>query len=55
MDVGMLTMQNARERDRDDWISLFKRADERFNFVGVTEPEGSDLAIIEFTWQMSQI
>ncbi|TVY33615.1 O-methyltransferase [Lachnellula subtilissima] len=51
MDIGMLTLQNARERNRDDWISLFKRADERYNFAGVTEPEGSDLAIIEFAWQ----
>lgn len=50
MDVAMMTLQNAQERDKDEWVSLFKCADERFTFAGVTQPEGSDLAVIVFTW-----
>ncbi|EEA24943.1 O-methyltransferase, putative [Talaromyces marneffei ATCC 18224] len=51
MDVAMMTMQNAQERDKGEWVDLFKRADERFRFVEVVQPEESDLAVIEFTWQ----
>jgi hypothetical protein len=54
MDVAMMTLQNAQERDKDEWISLFKRADERFSFAGVTQPEGSDLAVIVFTWNETE-
>ena len=51
MDIAMMTMQNAQERDKGEWIDLFKRADERFHFVEVVQPEESDLAVIEFIWQ----
>lgn len=51
MDMLMLTLCNARERDSDDWKMLFKQADERFHFVGAFVPEGSSLAIIEARWQ----
>jgi hypothetical protein len=44
----MLTLFNSQERDRDDWVSLFKQADERFEFVGITQPHGANLSIIEF-------
>ena len=47
----MLTIQNSRERDQDGWISLFKQADERFEFLGVKHPEGAHLSIIEFSWR----
>ena len=50
MDISMLTLFNSQERDRDDWISLFKRADERFQFVDITHPKGANLSIIEFVW-----
>ena len=50
MDVSMLTIQNSQERDQDDWISLFSRADERFKFLGIKHPKGSHLSIIEFSW-----
>lgn len=46
----MMTLSNARERDRDDWEMLFKQADERFQFAGAFVPEGSSLAIIEARW-----
>ncbi|MCJ1432481.1 hypothetical protein MMC27_001838 [Xylographa pallens] len=50
MDIGMLTIFNAQERDRDEWISLFKRADERFKFVSIDHPEQANLSIIQFQW-----
>lgn len=51
MDIAMMTMQNAQERDKGEWIDLFKRAEERFHFVEVVQPEESDLAVIKFIWQ----
>ena len=50
MDMLMLTLCNARERDRDDWKTLFKSADSRFYFVSAYIPEGSSLGIIEASW-----
>ena len=50
MDIAMKTIANAQERNQDDWVSLFKRADERFQFVSVTQPEGSHLSLMEFRW-----
>ena len=46
MDVPMVTIQNSQECDQDDWISLFRRTDERFKFLKVKHPEGSHLSII---------
>lgn len=51
MDVTMLEIGNAKERDVEDWKTLFSQADERFAFTGVTTPSGSSLAIIELTWK----
>lgn len=51
MDIAMMTMQNAQERDKGEWVDLFKRADERFQFMKVVQPEKSDLAVIEFIWR----
>ena len=36
----MMTIQNSQERDQDEWISLCGRADERFKFLGITNPGG---------------
>ena len=47
----MLTLCNARERDRDDWETLFKTADSRFHFVNAYVPAGSSLGIIEASWE----
>lgn len=47
----MLGILNARERDADEWRSLFKEADTRFDFLGVKQPEGSSLAIMEARWE----
>jgi len=46
----MIAILNGRERDVDDWKSLFNRVDSRFQYVGVTQPEGSNLALIEACW-----
>ena len=51
MDLNMLGILNARERDADEWRSLFKEADTRFDFLGVKQPEGSSLAIMEARWK----
>lgn len=50
MDLAMKTLQNAQERDQDDWVGLFKRASPRFKFISTQTPRGSQLSIIEFEW-----
>ncbi len=47
----MMAMVNARERGADDWADLFREADERFKFIGIRKPPGSQLAFIEVTWE----
>ncbi|KAK5651494.1 hypothetical protein OQA88_11948 [Cercophora sp. LCS_1] len=42
---------NAKERDVDDWRSLITLADERFKITGINRPEGSQLSVIEVTWE----
>lgn len=51
MDVTMLEIGNAKERDLDEWKGLFTRADTRFKFKGITQPEGSNLALLEAIWE----
>lgn len=51
MDLNMLSILNARERDADEWRSLFAEADPRFEFQGVKRPSGSNLAIMEAIWK----
>jgi len=50
MDMNMLSILNARERDADEWESLFAEADPRFEFQGFKRPDGSNLAIMEAIW-----
>ncbi|KAL2349851.1 O-methyltransferase [Cryomyces antarcticus] len=50
MDVTMLELLNARERDVHDWDDLFRQADPRFKFLGVKRPEGSRMYTIEALW-----
>ncbi|KAF6228460.1 hypothetical protein HO133_008190 [Letharia lupina] len=42
------------QRDQDEWKLLFQEADPRFDFIGVEEPRGSALAIIEARWNYFQ-
>jgi len=51
MDLTMLELQNARERELDDWAGLFKQADARFKFLGGKQPPGSNLWIMEAVWE----
>ena len=46
----MLELHNGKERDRDDWIGLLKRADPRFQLIDIKQPSGSTLAILEVGW-----
>ena len=50
MDMIMLSLFNARERERADWEQIFAEADPRFKDVKVWVPEGATLAIIEAVW-----
>ncbi|KAI0835695.1 putative O-methyltransferase [Hypoxylon sp. FL0890] len=51
MDLTMLEIGNAKERDLNEWQSLFKQADSRYVFKGMQQPPGSSLSILEATWE----
>ncbi|KAF4628102.1 hypothetical protein G7Y89_g10046 [Cudoniella acicularis] len=50
-DLYMKGIQNARERDPDDWAQFFESADPRFRFHGVDTPKGSILSFMCATWE----
>lgn len=49
-DLVMTSIQNAKERELGDWVELFRKADERFQFHSATQPPGSNLSIIVVVW-----
>ena len=49
-DMGMKAIQNAKERDEDEWKKLFNSADPRYKFQGAMRVPNYDLAIIEVIW-----
>jgi hypothetical protein len=51
MDVTMLEIGNARERDLDQWKALFAETDHRFVCKGMEQPPGSLLSMLEVIWQ----
>jgi hypothetical protein len=51
MDVTMLSLLNAKERDLEDFKHLFALADPRFKFLGVKTPKGSRMSIMEAVWE----
>ncbi|MCJ1311317.1 hypothetical protein MMC25_004988 [Agyrium rufum] len=51
MDLSMLEFHNAQERGKDDWATLFREADPRFSFSGITQPETSKLGLVEAVWR----
>lgn len=55
MDLTILELQNAREREIDDWAGLFKQADAQFYFLGGKQPTGSNLWIIEAVWEADKL
>lgn len=50
MDVLMKTVCNSREREVDDWRSLFEQADKRFRWQGAWKSSGK-LWFIESIWE----
>lgn len=54
MDMNMLSLFNSRERDVDDWKRLLAEADARFRWERVLQPEGSNLSMIEVSWQSEE-
>ncbi|RAK95914.1 putative O-methyltransferase [Aspergillus ibericus CBS 121593] len=55
MDMNMLSLFHSHERDTDDWKLLLAKADPRFQWEGVVQPEGSNLSIIEVSWPIASI
>lgn len=51
MDMLMLSICNARERDEEDWRQVFKEADSRFEVLRVFTPKGSALGIVDVVWK----
>ncbi|KAI1212690.1 S-adenosyl-L-methionine-dependent methyltransferase [Annulohypoxylon truncatum] len=54
MDLVMMTLLNAQEREEEDFRQLFKQADEGFVFKGVTRPRNSRMSVIEAVWQPAE-
>ncbi|KAK2030299.1 O-methyltransferase [Colletotrichum zoysiae] len=50
MDMVMLAVLNAQERNEAEYRELFKAADGRYAFRGVTRPAGCRMSIIEAVW-----
>ena len=50
-DLVMLSIQNSKERDAEDWEVLFKEADPRFQFQGIKQQPGSK-ALIQVGWKV---
>lgn len=46
----MLEMLNAKEREAGDWEKLFTQADPGFRILGIKQPPGAKLGIIEAEW-----
>jgi hypothetical protein len=51
MDIGMLQLLNAQQREMHEWPELFQKADERYRYLGANKPEGGIRWIIEAEWQ----
>jgi hypothetical protein len=52
MDLTMLEIGNAKERDLLEWKHIFEQADSRFSFKGMRQPQGSKLAFLEVIWEV---
>ncbi|CAI4211359.1 unnamed protein product [Parascedosporium putredinis] len=51
MDLVMLCLLNAHERTEPQFEALFRAADPRFKFKGVTRAAGCRMSIIEAVWE----
>ncbi|KAI0381216.1 S-adenosyl-L-methionine-dependent methyltransferase [Hypomontagnella monticulosa] len=50
MDLTMTELQNAHERELQDWKELFELADPRFQFLWGKQPAGANLWLIVAEW-----
>jgi len=50
-DMHVLSLIGSRERGRSAWETLFITADPRLKFVGVTQPAGSLIWVIEAVFE----
>ncbi|KAI1140753.1 S-adenosyl-L-methionine-dependent methyltransferase [Hypoxylon sp. FL0543] len=55
MDLVMMTLLNAQEREEVDFRQLFKMAGDGFVFKGVTRPKGCRMSIIEAVWKPDEV
>ncbi|KAJ6005139.1 Sterigmatocystin 8-O-methyltransferase [Penicillium herquei] len=55
MDINMLVLLNARERDEGMWRALLQSADPRFKWVGIERPAGDTLAVVQAVWDESNV
>ncbi|KAF1841298.1 S-adenosyl-L-methionine-dependent methyltransferase [Cucurbitaria berberidis CBS 394.84] len=50
MDILMLQLLNAQQREAEEWLELFRRADSRYRYIGAKQPKGGVRWIIEARW-----
>ncbi|KAF2735515.1 S-adenosyl-L-methionine-dependent methyltransferase [Polyplosphaeria fusca] len=50
LDIGMLQLLNAQQREMHEWPALLQRADHRFQFLGAKKPDGAIRWICEAVW-----
>jgi hypothetical protein len=51
MDLAMLALFNAGDRQADQWKRVVEKADPRFKYKGIKMIPGSNLSFIEAVWQ----
>lgn len=47
----MKSIQNGQEREKGDWVRLFKLAAQEFQLETVIQPPEARLAILVFVWR----
>lgn len=50
-DMLMMTLFNAREREMEDWIQLFEKADNRFKFKSAQKPDIGTMGVMIAVWE----
>ena len=48
IDMQMMAVLNGRERTREEWVRLFKDADERFVLVECKQPLGNSASVLHW-------
>ncbi|KAI1080192.1 S-adenosyl-L-methionine-dependent methyltransferase [Whalleya microplaca] len=55
MDLVMMTLLNAQEREEQGFRRLFELASDGFVFKGVTRPKGGRMSIVEAVWKPDEV